>query len=70
MTKIKDTKAFYTSKTLVGALVLLTSFVVAYLDLPIPEGELASIIEGVVALVGTLLVVYGRIVAEKTFTIK
>ena len=70
MTKVKDTKPFYLSKTLVGALVLLASFVVSQLDLAISEGEIASIIEGVVALVGGLLVVFGRITAEKTLTIK
>ena len=69
MTK-SNTKPFYLSKTLVGALVLLASFVVSQLDLAISEGEIASIIEGVVALVGGLLVVYGRITAEKTLTIK
>lgn len=63
-------KPIYKSKTIIGAIITLAVVLFRILDLDIAESEITQIVEGSVAVFGTLLAVYGRIVAEGTLTWK
>ena len=64
------TKAIYKSKTIIGAIITMSVVLFRILDLDISESEITQVVEGSIAVFGTLLAVYGRIVAEKGITLK
>ncbi len=72
-----ETKPFYQSKTIAGAVILLVSLVLQLTSSPaVPEADLEQaavqldqVISGISGLVGFGLVVWGRIKGSKTLTI-
>ena len=65
-----ETKPIYTSKTIIGALVLVLAVALERTGIPVLEGEVADLVNGLVALIGLTLTVYGRVKAKKALTVK
>ena len=63
-------KPIYKSKTVMGAIITMSVVLFRILDLDISESEITQIVEGSVAVFGTLLAVFGRITAKTELTWK
>jgi len=63
-------KPVYKSKTVIGAIITLSVVIFRILDLDISESEIVQVVEGSVAVFGTLLAVFGRITAKTELTWK
>lgn len=58
------TKNPYESKTIIGAVVMLIAYLAQANGYEIGEGEIATVIESAIGLIGAALVIYGRITAK------
>ena len=64
-----ETKSFVQSKTLIGAFVLLATFVLKEVNVPVLDEEIQPVIEALLILAGFGLVLVGRLKAEKRLTL-
>ena len=64
-----ETKPFFQSKTLLGSLVLLATFVLKETNAAVLPEEIQPVIEAILTLVGFGLVVYGRLKAKERLTL-
>ena len=70
-----ETKPWYTSKTVIGAVVMVIATVLGLFGQPeraevvqAESANISGIIASVVGLIGALVALYGRITAKKTLT--
>ena len=64
-----ETKAWWQSKTIIGAGVTLVSSVLHMTGLPISDADTSSLVDGIVSILGTLgglYAIYGRVAATKS----
>lgn len=60
-----ETKSFLKSKTLWGGLIMILGFVLKLFGIELwSEGEQEAIVQGVIQVVGFILVVWGRVTAK------
>ena len=64
-----DSKNLALSKTLIGVLVLILSFIVNKWGLPVEEGEVYEVATLIAGLIGAVLAVWGRFTAKKALTL-
>jgi hypothetical protein len=61
---MSEKKNWYNSKTIQGGIINLLVFVSLMFDLGIEESTFISLVQGIFGVIGTVMIIYGRIVAK------